>query len=69
MQPVFKLMALYPPLVLLFFFLSLHRGSETDGRDQTIALEECNQEGDLGTSTDSPSSVSQGTSVEQPVPI
>ncbi|XP_027389736.1 immunoglobulin superfamily member 1 isoform X3 [Bos indicus x Bos taurus] len=45
------------------------RGSETDGRDQTIALEECNQEGDLGTSTDSPSSVSQGTSVEQPVPI
>ncbi|KAF4026765.1 hypothetical protein G4228_019028 [Cervus hanglu yarkandensis] len=45
------------------------RGSETDGRDQTIALEECNQEGDLGTNTNSPSSVSQGTSVEQPVPI
>uniref|UniRef100_A0AC11C9M6 Immunoglobulin superfamily member 1 n=1 Tax=Ovis aries TaxID=9940 RepID=A0AC11C9M6_SHEEP len=45
------------------------RGSETDGRDQTIALEECNQEGDLGTNTNSPSSVSQGTSVEQPVLI
>ncbi|KAM9043056.1 immunoglobulin superfamily member 1 isoform 6-T25 [Megaptera novaeangliae] len=45
------------------------RGSETDGRDQTIALEECNQEGDLGTSTNSPSSISQGTSVELPVPI
>ncbi|OWJ99234.1 IGSF1 [Cervus elaphus hippelaphus] len=45
------------------------RGSETDGRDQTIALEECNQEGDLATNTNSPSSVSQGTSVEQPVPI
>uniref|UniRef100_A0A8C6DA36 Immunoglobulin superfamily member 1 n=1 Tax=Moschus moschiferus TaxID=68415 RepID=A0A8C6DA36_MOSMO len=45
------------------------RGSETDGRDHTIALEECNQEGDLGTNTNSPSSVSQSTSVEQPVPI
>ncbi|XP_059766631.1 immunoglobulin superfamily member 1 isoform X4 [Balaenoptera ricei] len=45
------------------------RGSETDGRDQTIALEECNQEGDLGTNTNSPSSISQGTSVELPVPI
>uniref|UniRef100_A0A8C6CFP3 Immunoglobulin superfamily member 1 n=1 Tax=Monodon monoceros TaxID=40151 RepID=A0A8C6CFP3_MONMO len=45
------------------------RGSETDGRDQTIALEECNQEGDLGTNTNSPSSISQGTSVELPVPM
>lgn len=66
MQPVFRLMALDPPLVMSF---SLHRGSETDGRDQTIALEECNQEGDLGTNTNSPSSISQGTSVELPVPI
>nr|XP_045361453.1 immunoglobulin superfamily member 1 [Camelus bactrianus] len=45
------------------------RGSETDGRDQTIALEECNQEGDPGTNTNSPSSISQGTTVELPVPI
>uniref|UniRef100_A0A8C3W0Y9 Immunoglobulin superfamily member 1 n=1 Tax=Catagonus wagneri TaxID=51154 RepID=A0A8C3W0Y9_9CETA len=45
------------------------RGSETDGRDQTIALEECNQEGDPGTNANSPSSISQGTSVELPVPI
>uniref|UniRef100_A0A3Q2L9Y8 Immunoglobulin superfamily member 1 n=1 Tax=Equus caballus TaxID=9796 RepID=A0A3Q2L9Y8_HORSE len=45
------------------------RDSETDGRDQTIALEECNQEGEPGTSTNSPSSISQGTSVELPVPI
>uniref|UniRef100_A0A452U665 Ig-like domain-containing protein n=2 Tax=Ursus TaxID=9639 RepID=A0A452U665_URSMA len=45
------------------------RDSETDGRDQTIALEECNQEGEPGTNTSSPSSVSQGTSVELPVPI
>ncbi|XP_037677435.1 immunoglobulin superfamily member 1-like [Choloepus didactylus] len=45
------------------------RDSDSDGRDQTIALEECNQEGDLGTTTNSPSSISQGTSVELPVPI
>ncbi|MBZ3886111.1 Immunoglobulin superfamily member 1 [Sciurus carolinensis] len=45
------------------------RGSETDGRDQTIVLEECNQEGEPGTSTNSPSSTSQGISVELPVPI
>ncbi|VFV42301.1 Hypothetical predicted protein [Lynx pardinus] len=45
------------------------RDSETDGRDQTIALEECNQEGEPGTNTSSPSSVSQETSVELPVPI
>ncbi|XP_069320531.1 immunoglobulin superfamily member 1 isoform X1 [Eulemur rufifrons] len=45
------------------------RGSETDGRDQTIALEECNQEGEAGTTTNSPSSTSQGISVELPVPV
>ncbi|XP_041596102.1 immunoglobulin superfamily member 1 isoform X5 [Vulpes lagopus] len=45
------------------------RDSETDGRDQTIALEECNQEGEPATNTSSPSSVSQGTSVELPVPV
>uniref|UniRef100_A0ABI7W4E3 Ig-like domain-containing protein n=1 Tax=Felis catus TaxID=9685 RepID=A0ABI7W4E3_FELCA len=45
------------------------RDSETDGRDQTIALEECNQEGEPGANTSSPSSVSQETSVELPVPI
>uniref|UniRef100_A0A8C5V6W0 Immunoglobulin superfamily member 1 n=1 Tax=Microcebus murinus TaxID=30608 RepID=A0A8C5V6W0_MICMU len=45
------------------------RGSETDGRDQTIALEECNQEGEAGTTTNSPSSTSQGMSVEVPVPV
>ncbi|XP_073918806.1 immunoglobulin superfamily member 1 isoform X2 [Castor canadensis] len=45
------------------------RGSETDGRDQTIVLEECNQEGEPGTTTNSPSSTSQGISVELPVPI
>ncbi|XP_004685863.1 PREDICTED: immunoglobulin superfamily member 1 isoform X2 [Condylura cristata] len=45
------------------------RGSETDGRDQTIALEDCNQEGEPSTNTNSPSSISQGTSVELPVPI
>uniref|UniRef100_A0A673UR98 Immunoglobulin superfamily member 1 n=1 Tax=Suricata suricatta TaxID=37032 RepID=A0A673UR98_SURSU len=45
------------------------RDSETDGRDQTIALEECNQGGERGTNTRSPSSVSQETSVELPVPI
>ncbi|KAF6090644.1 immunoglobulin superfamily member 1 [Phyllostomus discolor] len=44
------------------------RDSETDGRDQTIALEECNQE-ELGTSSNSPSSISQGTLVDLPVPI
>ncbi|KAL0588418.1 Immunoglobulin superfamily member 1 [Plecturocebus cupreus] len=46
------------------------RGSETDGRDQTIALEECNQEeGEPGTPTNSGSSSSQRISVELPVPI
>nr|XP_023395726.1 immunoglobulin superfamily member 1 [Loxodonta africana] len=45
------------------------RGSDTDGRDQSIALEECNQEIELGTTTNSPSSISQGTSEELPVPI
>ncbi|XP_011529636.1 immunoglobulin superfamily member 1 isoform X5 [Homo sapiens] len=45
------------------------RGSETDGRDQTIALEECNQEGEPGTPANSPSSTSQRISVELPVPI
>uniref|UniRef100_A0A8C9UTG7 Immunoglobulin superfamily member 1 n=1 Tax=Spermophilus dauricus TaxID=99837 RepID=A0A8C9UTG7_SPEDA len=45
------------------------RGSETDGRDQTIVLEECNQEGEPDTTTNSPSSTSQGISVELPVPI
>ncbi|XP_012508723.1 PREDICTED: immunoglobulin superfamily member 1 [Propithecus coquereli] len=44
------------------------RGSETDGRDQTIALEECNQ-GEAGTTTNSPSSTSQGISVELPIPV
>uniref|UniRef100_A0A671DJ07 Immunoglobulin superfamily member 1 n=1 Tax=Rhinolophus ferrumequinum TaxID=59479 RepID=A0A671DJ07_RHIFE len=44
------------------------RNSETDGRDQTIALEECNQE-EPGTDSNSPSSISQATSVELPVPI
>lgn len=65
-QPVFRLTVLGPPLVMSF---SLHRDSETDGRDQTIALEECNQEGEPGANTSSPSSVSQETSVELPVPI
>ncbi|XP_073885464.1 immunoglobulin superfamily member 1 isoform X7 [Macaca fascicularis] len=45
------------------------RGSETDGRDQTIALEECNQEGEPGTPANSPSSTSRRISVELPVPI
>nr|XP_044996721.1 immunoglobulin superfamily member 1 isoform X3 [Jaculus jaculus] len=45
------------------------RGSETDGRDQTIVLEECNQEGEPDTTTNSPSTTSQGISVELPVPI
>ncbi|XP_013378502.1 PREDICTED: immunoglobulin superfamily member 1 isoform X1 [Chinchilla lanigera] len=45
------------------------RGSETDGRDQTIVLEECNQEGETGTTTNSPSSTSRGLSVDVPVPI
>ncbi|XP_012411925.1 immunoglobulin superfamily member 1 [Trichechus manatus latirostris] len=45
------------------------RDSDTDGRDHSIALEECNQEIELGTTTNSPSSVSQGTSEELPVPI
>uniref|UniRef100_A0A8C6RD75 Immunoglobulin superfamily, member 1 n=2 Tax=Nannospalax galili TaxID=1026970 RepID=A0A8C6RD75_NANGA len=45
------------------------RGSETNGRDQTIVLEECNQEGEPGTTTNSPSSTSQGISVELTVPI
>uniref|UniRef100_A0A5F9DCL7 Immunoglobulin superfamily member 1 n=1 Tax=Oryctolagus cuniculus TaxID=9986 RepID=A0A5F9DCL7_RABIT len=45
------------------------RGSETDGRDQTIVLEECNQEGEPGTITNSPSSPSQEISVELPVPL
>uniref|UniRef100_A0A8I6G6R3 Immunoglobulin superfamily, member 1 n=1 Tax=Rattus norvegicus TaxID=10116 RepID=A0A8I6G6R3_RAT len=45
------------------------RGSETDGRDQTIVLEECNQDGEPGTATNSPSSALQGVSVEQTVPI
>ncbi|ERE65269.1 immunoglobulin superfamily member 1 [Cricetulus griseus] len=40
------------------------RGSETDGRDQTIVLEECNQEGEPDTTTNSPSSASQGGSME-----
>ncbi|XP_023574608.1 immunoglobulin superfamily member 1 [Octodon degus] len=44
------------------------RGSETDGKDQTIALEECNQ-GEPGTTTSSPSSTTCGISMEQPVPI
>jgi hypothetical protein len=66
MQLVFRLMDLDPPLLVSF---SLYRGSETDGRDQTIVLEECNQEGEPGTTTNSPSSTSQGISVELPVPI
>ncbi|XP_010617103.1 immunoglobulin superfamily member 1 isoform X2 [Fukomys damarensis] len=45
------------------------RGSETDGRDQTIVLEECNQEGEPGTTTNSPSSTSQGILVEVPAPM
>uniref|UniRef100_Q7TQA1-2 Isoform 2 of Immunoglobulin superfamily member 1 n=1 Tax=Mus musculus TaxID=10090 RepID=Q7TQA1-2 len=45
------------------------RGSETDGRDQTVVLEECNQEGEPGTTTNSPSSASQEVSVELTVPI
>ncbi|XP_019509455.1 PREDICTED: immunoglobulin superfamily member 1 [Hipposideros armiger] len=45
------------------------RDSETDGRDQTIALEECNQEEEPDTNSNSPSSISQATSVELPVPI
>ncbi|XP_060230467.1 immunoglobulin superfamily member 1 isoform X3 [Meriones unguiculatus] len=45
------------------------RDSETDGRDQAIVLEECNQEGEAGTTTNSPSSASQGLSVELTVPI
>ncbi|XP_075813798.1 immunoglobulin superfamily member 1 isoform X2 [Microtus pennsylvanicus] len=45
------------------------RGSETDGRDQTVVLEECNQEGEAGTTTNSPSSASPGISVEVTVPI
>lgn len=65
MQPVFRLMVLGIPLVIYF---SLHRDSETDGRGQTIALEECNQEA-LGTNSNSPSSISQGTLVDLPVPI
>ncbi|KAM8753206.1 immunoglobulin superfamily member 1 [Rhynchonycteris naso] len=46
-----------------------NRNSDTDGRDQTIALEECNQEEELGANTNSPSSLSQGTTVDLPVPI
>ncbi|XP_052595192.1 immunoglobulin superfamily member 1 isoform X4 [Peromyscus californicus insignis] len=45
------------------------RGSETDGRDQTIVLEECNQEGEPETTTNSPSSASQRISAELTVPI
>nr|XP_048306392.1 immunoglobulin superfamily member 1 [Myodes glareolus] len=45
------------------------RGSETDGRDQTMVLEECNQEGEPDTTTNSPSSAPQGISVELTVPI
>uniref|UniRef100_A0A5F4W003 Immunoglobulin superfamily member 1 n=1 Tax=Callithrix jacchus TaxID=9483 RepID=A0A5F4W003_CALJA len=45
------------------------RGSEADGRDQTIALEECNQEEEPGTPTNSGSSSSQRISMELPVPI
>nr|XP_012314184.1 immunoglobulin superfamily member 1 isoform X3 [Aotus nancymaae] len=46
------------------------RRSEMDGRDQTIALEECNQEeGEPGTPTNSSSSSSQRFSLELPVPI
>ncbi|XP_052027654.1 immunoglobulin superfamily member 1 [Apodemus sylvaticus] len=45
------------------------RGSETDGRDQTVVLEECNQEAEPGTTTNSPSSASQEVSVELTVPI
>ncbi|ELK19611.1 Immunoglobulin superfamily member 1 [Pteropus alecto] len=45
------------------------RDSETNGRDQTIALEECNQEKEPGTNSNSPSSISQVTSVELPVPV
>ncbi|KAM5196873.1 immunoglobulin superfamily member 1 isoform 3-T3 [Hipposideros larvatus] len=45
------------------------RDSETDGRDQTIALEDCNQEEEPDTNSNSPSSISQATSVELPVPI
>ncbi|XP_012933361.1 immunoglobulin superfamily member 1 isoform X1 [Heterocephalus glaber] len=45
------------------------RGSDTDGRDQTIVLEECNQEGEPGTTTNSPSSTSQGISMEITVPV
>ncbi|XP_055986193.1 immunoglobulin superfamily member 1 [Sorex fumeus] len=45
------------------------RGSDTDGRDQTIALEECNPEVEPDTNTSSPSSASRGTSVEGPVPV
>ncbi|XP_007517088.2 immunoglobulin superfamily member 1 [Erinaceus europaeus] len=45
------------------------RGSETDERDQTIALEEYNQEGEPSTNSNSPSSTSQGTSAEVQVPV
>ncbi|KAM4818601.1 immunoglobulin superfamily member 1 [Thomomys bottae] len=45
------------------------RGSETDGRDQTIILEECNQEGEIGTATNSPSSTTQGIAMELSVPV
>ncbi|XP_045144312.1 immunoglobulin superfamily member 1 [Echinops telfairi] len=45
------------------------RGSDTDGRDQSIALEECIQEIELGTTTNSPSSISQETSEELPALI
>lgn len=56
-----------PPISFVSF--SLYRGSETDGRDQTVVLEECNQEGEPGTTTNSPSSASQEVSVELTVPI
>ncbi|KAM5221512.1 immunoglobulin superfamily member 1 [Ctenodactylus gundi] len=45
------------------------RGSDTDGRDQTIALEECNQEEEPSSTTNSPSSTSQVISLELQVPI
>ncbi|XP_040855534.1 immunoglobulin superfamily member 1 isoform X2 [Ochotona curzoniae] len=45
------------------------RGSETDGRDHTIALEECNQEEEPDTTTNSPSSASRDISVELPVQL
>lgn len=57
------------PLPLVFYLFSFYRGSETDGRDQTMVLEECNQEGEPDTTTNSPSSAPQGISVELTVPI